>query len=211
MSTLHAEIAAERERAHAKHGPTSMEGLPVHDPTRLAVLTEEVGEVAEQALMGTSVDRLNALHLQQRLGAVARALNETRHHMERGMSAEAAQVLERALLTALADISGVVSVWLAATPAPHAELRPELVQVAAMAEAWQDNLVRGPRRENHQRAVLLNVAPDPDAFHQAPVDGLLADQPILPCCRVRVVPGDRYQVATDPELATCDGTPGPRR
>jgi NTP pyrophosphatase (non-canonical NTP hydrolase) len=40
------EVQAERERAHAKHGDTSMEALPVDDLTRLTVLTEEVGEVA---------------------------------------------------------------------------------------------------------------------------------------------------------------------
>ena len=36
----------ERDRAHAKHGDTSMESLPVDDLTRLTVLMEEVGEVA---------------------------------------------------------------------------------------------------------------------------------------------------------------------
>lgn len=40
------EVQAERERAHAKHGGTSMESLPVDDLTRLTVLMEEVGEVA---------------------------------------------------------------------------------------------------------------------------------------------------------------------
>lgn len=40
------EVQAERERAHRKHGDTSMEALPVDDLTRLTVLMEEVGEVA---------------------------------------------------------------------------------------------------------------------------------------------------------------------
>jgi NTP pyrophosphatase (non-canonical NTP hydrolase) len=42
------EVQAERERAHAKHGETSMETLPVTDMTRLSVLVEEVGEVARE-------------------------------------------------------------------------------------------------------------------------------------------------------------------
>jgi hypothetical protein len=40
------EVAAERERAHRKHGRTSMEALRCDDPVRLTVLVEEVGEVA---------------------------------------------------------------------------------------------------------------------------------------------------------------------
>jgi hypothetical protein len=49
MSTdIYAEVRAERERAHAKHGDTSMEGLPAMDMTRLSVLVEEVGEVARE-------------------------------------------------------------------------------------------------------------------------------------------------------------------
>lgn len=40
------EVAAERERAHRKHGPTSMEQQPVDDLLRLAILAEEFGEVA---------------------------------------------------------------------------------------------------------------------------------------------------------------------
>lgn len=43
---VYAEIHAERVRAHEKHGPTSMERLDIDDGIRLAVLTEEVGEVA---------------------------------------------------------------------------------------------------------------------------------------------------------------------
>jgi NTP pyrophosphatase (non-canonical NTP hydrolase) len=42
------EVQAERDRAHAKHGDTSMEALPVDDLTRLTVLMEEVGEVARE-------------------------------------------------------------------------------------------------------------------------------------------------------------------
>lgn len=43
---IYAELAAERARAHAKHGATSMESYPVDDLNRLAILTEELGEVA---------------------------------------------------------------------------------------------------------------------------------------------------------------------
>jgi NTP pyrophosphatase (non-canonical NTP hydrolase) len=42
------DVATERERAHRKHGDTSMESLPVTDMTRLSVLVEEVGEVARE-------------------------------------------------------------------------------------------------------------------------------------------------------------------
>lgn len=56
-STLWGEIVAERKRAHAKHGATSMESCDPMADRRLRVLTEEVGEVArvlndrEHALM----------------------------------------------------------------------------------------------------------------------------------------------------------------
>jgi hypothetical protein len=47
---IYAEIRAERERAHAKHGETSMESAPVDDPTgrRFRILSEEVGEIAKE-------------------------------------------------------------------------------------------------------------------------------------------------------------------
>jgi NTP pyrophosphatase (non-canonical NTP hydrolase) len=45
-ASIWAEVQSERDRAHAKHGDTSMEALPVDDLTRLTVLMEEVGEVA---------------------------------------------------------------------------------------------------------------------------------------------------------------------
>jgi NTP pyrophosphatase (non-canonical NTP hydrolase) len=40
------EIAAERARAHAKHGDKSMEAADWADMKRLRILLEEVGEVA---------------------------------------------------------------------------------------------------------------------------------------------------------------------
>lgn len=43
---IYDEIDDERRRAHAKHGATSMEATPVDDMNRLAILLEEVGEVA---------------------------------------------------------------------------------------------------------------------------------------------------------------------
>ena len=46
--SIYAEIRAERERAHAKHGDKSMEAWPVTDLRRLAILLEEVGEVAKE-------------------------------------------------------------------------------------------------------------------------------------------------------------------
>lgn len=45
---VYAEVRAERERAHAKHGHTSMESCPPDDYRRLAILAEEVGEVARE-------------------------------------------------------------------------------------------------------------------------------------------------------------------
>lgn len=47
---VYAEVRAERERAHRKHGETSMESSPASDPTgrRYRVLAEEVGEVARE-------------------------------------------------------------------------------------------------------------------------------------------------------------------
>jgi hypothetical protein len=44
------EARAERARAHAVHGDTSMESTPADDPTgrRHRILTEEVGEVAKE-------------------------------------------------------------------------------------------------------------------------------------------------------------------
>lgn len=47
MSDVWAEVQAERDRAHAKHGDTSMEAQPPTAWLRLAILMEEVGEVAK--------------------------------------------------------------------------------------------------------------------------------------------------------------------
>lgn len=76
------EARAERARAHVKHGVTSMESTPAHDPTgrRFRILTEEVGEVAEE-------------------------FNDAEHE---------------------------------GRPVDLAQLRTELIQVAAMAGAWAD-------------------------------------------------------------------------
>jgi NTP pyrophosphatase (non-canonical NTP hydrolase) len=43
---VYMEVHAERQRAHAKHGATSIEARPFDDPARLPILVEEVGEVA---------------------------------------------------------------------------------------------------------------------------------------------------------------------
>jgi hypothetical protein len=54
-------IQAEATRAHLKHGEHSMLGANVSDDRRLAILTEEVGEVARElndaAIDGRPVDR----------------------------------------------------------------------------------------------------------------------------------------------------------
>ena len=45
---IYDEIRTERERAHAKHGDKSMESWQPGDHARLAILLEEVGEVARE-------------------------------------------------------------------------------------------------------------------------------------------------------------------
>jgi NTP pyrophosphatase (non-canonical NTP hydrolase) len=45
---IYDEIRAERDRAHAKHAETSMEAQPIDALLRLAILMEEVGEVAKE-------------------------------------------------------------------------------------------------------------------------------------------------------------------
>ncbi|NGZ99421.1 hypothetical protein G5V59_00350 [Nocardioides sp. W3-2-3] len=47
-STVYAEVAAERERAHALHGRNSMESAPVTSYHRYTILAEEVGEIAKE-------------------------------------------------------------------------------------------------------------------------------------------------------------------
>lgn len=46
--SIYAEVREERERAHAKHGDTSMESCAPDDYRRLAILAEEIGEVARE-------------------------------------------------------------------------------------------------------------------------------------------------------------------
>lgn len=48
MKDVFDEVRAERERAHTKHGDTSMESSAPDTYRRLAILTEEVGEVAKE-------------------------------------------------------------------------------------------------------------------------------------------------------------------
>jgi hypothetical protein len=93
---VYGDIRAQREKAHAVHGPTSMEALAITDPARLAVLVEELGEVA-------------------------RELNDARHHTSSPSSAVPGANLDR--------------------------LRSELVQLAATAAAWADNIDRHPSRQ----------------------------------------------------------------
>jgi hypothetical protein len=61
------DVFAERMRDHELHGPASMEAMAWNDLRRLAVLTEEVGEVArwfnERPRTTTTADvSLDALH-----------------------------------------------------------------------------------------------------------------------------------------------------
>ena len=48
MTDVFDEARKERERAHAKHGDKSMESWAADDYARLAILTEEIGEVARE-------------------------------------------------------------------------------------------------------------------------------------------------------------------
>ena len=54
-TTVYDEVARERARAHAKHGAESIEKIPADDPRWLAILTEEVGEVAKALNEGTNL------------------------------------------------------------------------------------------------------------------------------------------------------------
>jgi len=45
---VYAEVSAERQRAHAKHGPNSMESYPPGAFIRYTILAEEVGEIAKE-------------------------------------------------------------------------------------------------------------------------------------------------------------------
>jgi hypothetical protein len=86
---IYDDIRTERERAHAAHGTTSMEALAITDLARLAVLVEEMGEVA-------------------------REFNDARHHASGQSGTMSGVSLDR--------------------------LRNELVQLAAIAAAWADNI-----------------------------------------------------------------------
>lgn len=57
MTDIYREIDAERRRAHAKHGPKSMESAAPHDMKRLRILMEEVGEVAREFNEADIADR----------------------------------------------------------------------------------------------------------------------------------------------------------
>ena len=46
--TIYDEVAAERARAHALHGPASMEAMSVRAWVRATILAEEAGEVAKE-------------------------------------------------------------------------------------------------------------------------------------------------------------------
>jgi NTP pyrophosphatase (non-canonical NTP hydrolase) len=65
------EVAAERERAHAKHRETSMEQQPVDALLRLSILTEEVGEVAKEMNDARHYGRLDHAALRSELVQVA--------------------------------------------------------------------------------------------------------------------------------------------
>ena len=149
--TVQEEIVAERARAHAKHGKTSMEALPSTDPARLAVLTEEVGEAAEQTVYephhgGHDDHSDHSRALTSALGGVARVYNDAAHARHPSF------VDARKLANALAAVERIAVAWLeqgrwevgcCVHVARRTALRAEVVQVAAMAQAWRDNLAGG--------------------------------------------------------------------
>lgn len=71
--SIYDEIRAERDRAHAKHGETSMESAPVDEMYRSVILGEEVDEVAETVWLLWSA-ALNA-----KFSYVEKAMNDGRH------------------------------------------------------------------------------------------------------------------------------------
>lgn len=86
--SIYDEVRAERKRAHDKHGDTSMESQGITSLRRLAILTEEVGEVA-------------------------RVFNDARH---RGDNGSPAMVSE--LRSELVQVAAVAAAWADAIPGP---------------------------------------------------------------------------------------------
>jgi hypothetical protein len=65
------EICAERIRAHTKHADTSMESMGVFSADRVAILVEEVGEVAREMNEMRHHDRWRTEQLRKELVQVA--------------------------------------------------------------------------------------------------------------------------------------------
>lgn len=73
-TAIYDEVAAERERAHAKHQANSMESRPAVDFSRYTILAEEVGEVAKEfneALIRGGLDQMDQAALRAELIQVA--------------------------------------------------------------------------------------------------------------------------------------------
>jgi NTP pyrophosphatase (non-canonical NTP hydrolase) len=81
---IYDDIDRERQYAHIKHGASSIEGRPPDDPGRLAILVEEVGEVA-------------------------RNLNDRRH--DQGLAIEA--TMDHALRAELVQVAAMAVGWIA--------------------------------------------------------------------------------------------------
>lgn len=77
ISTIWDDLAAERKRAHRKHGEKSMEHRPPAAESRLRILTEELGEIAREFNDAEIESRpLDLDHLREelvQLGAMAAA------------------------------------------------------------------------------------------------------------------------------------------
>lgn len=74
------EILRARERAHAKHGPNSIEAIPANSPRWLSILTEELGEAAHELTYDSGGDLQSLRRELIDLAAVATAWIEAIDH-----------------------------------------------------------------------------------------------------------------------------------
>lgn len=91
QSTIYDEIQAERQRAHLKHGETSMELAPVDEMYRSVILGEEIGEMAEVVW---------ALALVAAGGRVDTVMNDGRHAGEVNLADLRRELLQAATMAA---------------------------------------------------------------------------------------------------------------
>jgi len=108
--TIYDEIRAERERAHAKHGDTSMEAAPIGAVFRATILGEEIGEASEALLVA-----LAGLALSAASGRVQQVLNDGRH---------SGAVSLRDLRKELIQVAAMAAAWADRIPSPEPAVTP---------------------------------------------------------------------------------------